>query len=60
MMKHSDMSPTFIIMCPQNREINRNCNASCDYTHTGSSGRQEVTLELSYIFRQLQIALHVT
>jgi hypothetical protein len=28
--------------------------------HTGSSGKQEVTLELSWILRELLTALHIT
>jgi hypothetical protein len=32
---------------PTNQELHRNCNASCDYTYTGWSGKQEVTLQLS-------------
>jgi hypothetical protein len=54
------MSPTSITICLQTREIHRNCNAPCDYTYTGSSGKQEVTLELPKIPRELLIALHVT
>jgi len=41
-------------------ELDRNHNALCDYTYTGSSGKQEVTLELLLIMRALLIALHVT
>jgi hypothetical protein len=33
-------------ICLQTREVNRNHNSPCDYTYTGSSGKQEVTLEL--------------
>ena len=29
------------------REVHRNCNAHCDYTNTGSSGKPDVTLENS-------------
>jgi len=43
-MKHWGMSPTSIKICLQ---IHRNRNEQCDYTYTGSSGKQEVTLELS-------------
>jgi len=46
-MKHWGMSPTSIIICLQTREEHRNRNAPHDYTHTGSSGKQEVTLKLS-------------
>jgi len=34
-----------VTICLQTWEVHRNCNASCDYTHTESSGKQEVTLE---------------
>jgi hypothetical protein len=40
------LSPTSIPISLQNREIHRKRNAPCDYTYTGSSGKQEVTLEL--------------
>jgi len=46
--------------CLQTRKVQTNCNAPCDYMYTGSSGRQKVTLEHSYILRELLIALHVT
>jgi hypothetical protein len=45
--------------CLQTREVQRNCNAPRDYTYTGS-GKDEVTLEHSYILRKLLIALHMT
>jgi hypothetical protein len=31
---------------PTNQEVHRNRNTSCDYRYTGSSGKQEVTVEL--------------
>jgi hypothetical protein len=49
-MKYLGMFPTTITIYPQTREVRRNCIAPCDYTYTGSSGKQEVTLELSQIF----------
>jgi hypothetical protein len=33
--------------CLQKRKVQRNCNAPCDYTYTGRSGKHEVTLQLS-------------
>jgi len=42
------------------RQVHRNRNAPCDYTYTESSGKQEVTLEISLIMNALLIALHVT
>jgi hypothetical protein len=41
----SDMSALSITICLQTKEEQRNRNASCDYTYTGSSGKQEVTVE---------------
>jgi hypothetical protein len=46
-MKHWGISPTSITICLQTRKVHRNHNAPCDYTYTGNSGKQEVTLELS-------------
>jgi hypothetical protein len=36
----------FIPTCLQTREDQRNHDAPCDYTYTGSSGKEEVKLEL--------------
>jgi len=33
--------------CLQTKEVHRNRSAPCNYTYTGSSRKQEVTLELS-------------
>jgi len=33
--------------CLKTRKVKRICNEPCDYIHTGRSGKQEVTLELS-------------
>ncbi len=44
--KYWGMSPTFIIICLQNREVHRNRNASCGYTHTGSSRKQKLYLSI--------------
>ena len=46
-MKHWGMSPTSIKICLQTTKVHRNQNKQCDYTYTGSSVIQEVTLELS-------------
>jgi hypothetical protein len=59
-MKHLGMSATSITIYLQTTEVHINHNAPCDYTYTGSRGKQEVTLELSQILRELLIALHVT
>ena len=59
-MKHWGMFPTSITICMQTREDHRNHNAPHDDIYTGSSGKQEVTLELSWILRELLIALHMT
>jgi hypothetical protein len=45
---------------PINQVSPQNCNAQCDYTYTGSSGKQGVKLELSYILWELLTALHMT
>ena len=42
-MEHA---PTPLTICLKTREVHRNHNALCDYTHTGSSGKHEFTLEL--------------
>jgi hypothetical protein len=39
-MKHWSMFPISITICLQTRQVHRNCNAPCDYTHTWSSGKQ--------------------
>jgi len=39
------MSPSSITVHLQTMEVNRNCNAPCDYTYRGNSGKQEVTFE---------------
>jgi hypothetical protein len=44
----------------QTREVHIHHNAPCDYTYTGSSGKQNVKLELSYILREILTALHVS
>jgi hypothetical protein len=59
-MKHWGMSPISITISLHTREVHRKHNAPCDYTHTGSSGKPEVTLGISYILRELLIALQVT
>jgi len=41
------MFPKTITICLQTREVHRNPNAPCDYIYTGSSGKQEVNIELS-------------
>jgi hypothetical protein len=41
------ISTTHITIPLQTMEVHRNRNAPCDYTYTGSSGKQEVTVELS-------------
>ena len=46
-MKHCGMSPTSTRICLQTRDVHRNRNAPHDYIYTGSSGKQEVTLEFS-------------
>jgi hypothetical protein len=46
-IKHWGMSLTPITICLQIRKVHRNHNAPCEYTYTGGSGEQEVTLELS-------------
>ena len=58
-MKHWDMYPLSTTIFLQTKELHRNRNASCDYTYMGSSEKQEITLQLSQIFRELLIALHV-
>ena len=55
-MKQQGMSPTFIIICLQTREVHRNCNAPRDYTYKGSIKKREVTIEL---LMELPIALHI-
>jgi hypothetical protein len=52
--------PLHLQKFPYKSEVNTNRNAPCDYTYTGSIGKEEVTLELSYILRKLLIAFHVT
>jgi len=42
-----------ITICLQSKEVHRKHNASCDYRYTGSSGKQEVTVELYRILREL-------
>jgi len=46
-LKYWGMSPTSITICLQTREVHINRKAPGVYTYTGSSGKQEVTLELS-------------
>jgi len=46
-MKHWVMYPTSLTICLQTREVHRNRNALCDYRYIESSGKEEVTLELS-------------
>ena len=58
-MKHWGMSPTSIRICLQTRDAHRNRNTPYDYTYTGSSGKQKVTIELSQILRKLLIEFHV-
>ena len=58
--KHCSMSAIPVNICLQTTQVHTNRNAPCDYRHTGNSGRQKVTLELSWIFRELLIALHVS
>jgi hypothetical protein len=43
------MSPTSITICLQTREVHRNHNAPCDYTYTGSSGKQKLLLSFLHI-----------
>jgi hypothetical protein len=52
--------PTPMTINVQTTEVHRNRHALCDYTYTGSSGKQEVTIEISQILREFLIALHVT
>ena len=59
-MKQWSMSPTSITIRLYTREVHTNHNAPCGYTYTGSSRKQEVTLELSYTLWELLIALHMT
>ena len=42
-MKHWGMFPTSITISLQMREVQRSSNAPCDYTYTGSSGKQSCT-----------------
>ena len=44
-MKNLGMSPSSITVHLQTMEVVRNCNAPCDYTYRGNSGKQEVTFE---------------
>jgi hypothetical protein len=44
----------------QTRKVQTHCNAPRDYTYTGRSGKEDFTLEHSYILRELLIALHMT
>jgi len=53
------LGPYLLTFGPELSAMPKN-NAPCDYTYTGSSGKQEVTLELSKILRELLIAIHVT
>jgi hypothetical protein len=39
-MRHWGMSPTSIPVYLQTRQVHRNHTAPCDYTYTGSSGKQ--------------------
>jgi hypothetical protein len=55
-MKHWGMSPTVITNAT--RKVQRNRNAPRDYAYT-ESGKEKVTLEHSYILRELLIALHM-
>jgi hypothetical protein len=52
-MKHWDMSHISIKLCLQRKELHRNHTASCDYRYTGSSGKQEVTIEIYWILKKL-------
>jgi hypothetical protein len=45
---------------PTNQASPKKPQCMMDYTHTGSSVKQEVTLQHSYILRELLIALHMT
>jgi hypothetical protein len=44
--------------CLQSWRVQRNCNAPREYT--GRSGKEEVTIEHSYILWELLKALHMT
>jgi hypothetical protein len=57
--KHWGMCPTSITISLHTRGVHRNRNALCDYTYTGSSGKPEVTLDISQILMELLIALHL-
>jgi hypothetical protein len=46
-MKHWGVFPTSISNSLHTREVQRNRNATHDYTYTGSSGKHEVTVEIS-------------
>jgi hypothetical protein len=54
------MIPTSITINVQTTEVHRNRHALFHYTYTGSSGKQEVTIQISYILREFLIALHLT
>jgi hypothetical protein len=42
-----EMLPTSITISPQTREVHRNCDTPCDYTHTERNGKPYVTLHIS-------------
>jgi hypothetical protein len=46
-MKRSGTFSTSITTSLHTREAHRNRNAPCDYTYIGSSGKPEVTIEIS-------------
>jgi len=50
------MSPTSVTICLQTRAVHINHKVTGVHTYTGGSGKQEVTLELSYILRKILIA----
>jgi hypothetical protein len=54
------MSATSLTIYLQTRVVHIKHNAPINYSYTGRSGKQEVTLELCYILRKFMIALHVT
>jgi hypothetical protein len=45
---------------PTKQKSPKNCNAPHNYTYTGRSGKEEVSLGYSYILREQLIALHMT
>jgi hypothetical protein len=52
--------PYRYIKCLQTRKVQTHCIAPRDYTYTGRIGKEDFTLEHSYILWELLKALHMT